>query len=1167
MTERAIDTYSLFLKKPKSLGANAIKKLRTFWNSKYNTNYTKITQFSSRLNKSIIETQKYLAENYNTFIENKKDARKSFLRQYNTQVKKSLVETNTPDYIQNKFNMKEKTFEFNSDPQTKVLLNLNKKYKTNVLTEFGQSNFELTKGLFLNTQKEIYNKLMNHTGDFNRILISAVGSDGERRTVSTKLSPVVGINEFYSKIDSVSQSASGASITDMTFTIQSRSSPVGAGLIDEADIPKFLIKRGIHIIREKENCWAYCFALADCKKNQDIKNLKKKDRYELWTKRALAIKKEMKIDNTSMSFVDAEIYANLRKRQVVILSELFQEIYKTENFYGDDIVYLYYDSNNKHYHFIEDVNSATNDMERNRTWCKCCNKSFLRINFALHKCKETVCGVCKVDFCDSNGLAKHFNKEWVSCNICNIWCANSCCLEKHSAICKGTVIKCNLCKKWVKNNHIEAHKCGEIFCGNCENYHFDKNHRCCIPVCEVSKKEHNNIWAYDFESCFDKNNTHIVNFAYCEQLNGDKFEMFENIEDCVKFMLKQKNITFVAHNGKAYDTWLIHKYIIKHTNKRPSNLILAGNKIMYMKIKSVRFIDSLNHIAQPLATFPDTFGLTEMKKGFFPYLFNVAENQNYIGNIPHIKFFSPNQMKAEKRAEFIAWYKEQGNVVYDFKKELREYCISDVRILKQALEIYIRDNLKENLINPLAHPTIASFDMKVFRTQHYNGNIAILKKEEYDFSKKGFFGGRTEVFNHKKDFDVESVRNGYYAVYQDICSLYPTVQFYDELPCGIPVMEINPEYKNIEEFLNNNFGYVECDVLCPQDPNIIPLLPERKDGKLMFDLAHKYNSIYTSVELKKAISLGYKITKIHKVLRFEKSTEIFKSYIRKFLKIKAEAGGYKGNNIDEYISKYLELGIVLEKDKIKSNKGLKLLAKNMLNNLWGKFGQKDEMPKTEYLDSSKWFRLLNRHKEGKVELKSETLIDEDTVYVQYIEKESDNTSLINTNVALAGFITAQARLRLYSQLEKIGRKRLLYCDTDSIVYIHDPTGYNIPKGDMLGEWEDETSSKEHPINPIIYWRALAPKSYGYKTMYGGEDVKCKGITLNFDNSRKFNHETLDKIITGKISSISTKKMEFVKDSKKGTITTKIVNKIISFDRTKAKSVIQDDYSTQPILAC
>ena len=46
--------------------------------------------------------------------------------------------------------------------------------------------------------------------------------------------------------------------------------------------------------------------------------------------------------------------------------------------------------------------------------------------------------------------------------------------------------------------------------------------------------------------------------------------------------------------------------------------IYNGTKIMYMEVEGVRFIDSLNFIAAPLSTFPKTFDLTELKKGY-PY--------------------------------------------------------------------------------------------------------------------------------------------------------------------------------------------------------------------------------------------------------------------------------------------------------------------------------------------------------------------------------------------------------------------------------------------------------------------------------------------------------------------------------------------------------------------
>ena len=45
-----------------------------------------------------------------------------------------------------------------------------------------------------------------------------------------------------------------------------------------------------------------------------------------------------------------------------------------------------------------------------------------------------------------------------------------------------------------------------------------------------------------------------------------------------------------------------------------------------------------------LACFPKTFGLTELKKGWFPHHFNTTANQTYVGKIPDKKFYDPDGM-------------------------------------------------------------------------------------------------------------------------------------------------------------------------------------------------------------------------------------------------------------------------------------------------------------------------------------------------------------------------------------------------------------------------------------------------------------------------------------------------------------------------------------------
>ena len=99
---------------------------------------------------------------------------------------------------------------------------------------------------------------------------------------------------------------------------------------------------------------------------------------------------------------------------------------------------------------------------------------------------------------------------------------------------------------------------------------------------------------------------------------------------------------------------------------------------MFMEIPelSIRFTDSLNFLQMPLKSFPKTFGMDELKKGYFPHYFNKECNKNYVGPMPSKKHYTYNQMKPDERSKFPKWYEERvsENYVFHFKKEILEYC-------------------------------------------------------------------------------------------------------------------------------------------------------------------------------------------------------------------------------------------------------------------------------------------------------------------------------------------------------------------------------------------------------------------------------------------------------------------------------------------------------------
>lgn len=85
-----------------------------------------------------------------------------------------------------------------------------------------------------------------------------------------------------------------------------------------------------------------------------------------------------------------------------------------------------------------------------------------------------------------------------------------------------------------------------------------------------------------------------------------------------------------------------------------------------------------------LAALPKAFGLTELKKGWFPHFFNTRENQKYVGPYPESKFYGVDFMSSKEREELLEWHQTKIDEQFNFRKEILDYCRSDVDILRQA---------------------------------------------------------------------------------------------------------------------------------------------------------------------------------------------------------------------------------------------------------------------------------------------------------------------------------------------------------------------------------------------------------------------------------------------------------------------------------------------------
>ena len=137
------------------------------------------------------------------------------------------------------------------------------------------------------------------------------------------------------------------------------------------------------------------------------------------------------------------------------------------------------------------------------------------------------------------------------------------------------------------------------------------------------------------------------------------------------------------------------------------------------------------------------------------------------------------------------------------------------------------------------------------------------------------------------------------------------------------------------------------------------------------------------------------------------------------------------------------------------------------------------------------------------------IISNDMIQLTWEDSEIMLKEDYQTNVFIAAFTTCWARLSLYSLLEMLDR-RVLYFDTDSVIFVG-RTGDNNPKtGSFLGELTNELKK---PGDYITEFVSGGPKNYAYKTFRGEQVCKVKGFSLNFANSQLLNFSSMLQLIS------------------------------------------------------
>ena len=363
------------------------------------------------------------------------------------------------------------------------------------------------------------------------------------------------------------------------------------------------------------------------------------------------------------------------------------------------------------------------------------------------------------------------------------------------------------------------------------------------------------------------------------------------------------------------------------------------------------------------------------------------------------------------------------------KKKI-EYCRRDTEIV--ARFVTSMDETYDS-IGAKLKMTIGSTTMDLFERIYYKRMKNPFTMDQIDFFHSGYYGGRTEIFYTKP------VKGPIF--YHDVNSLYPyCLRNFDYPSLDVFYNTLKPKWEL--------FGMADVAIVAPKGLNI-PYLPARHDNKLTFPLG-SWRGVYTYFEVREAKKLGYTVKKVYRAVEFPGTCAPFVEFVDDIYKARMKA-------------------------KSKKDEMLTLSYKLLMNNLYGKFAQRNEVTKMLPLDG--------------YDLKTGDVIFADLVLTKTKEEYTRYANCI-----WACYCTAYARHTLYQGLSSVQATPnaiLLYCDTDSILYR--TNGRQLfPDSGTLGQFKTETCPvcKKHYFD---YAHFKQPKLYTLCCDCGKKSYKAKGV--------------------------------------------------------------------------
>jgi hypothetical protein len=279
---------------------------------------------------------------------------------------------------------------------------------------------------------------------------------------------------------------------------------------------------------------------------------------------------------------------------------------------------------------------------------------------------------------------------------------------------------------------------------------------------------------------------------------------------------------------------------------------------------------------------------------------------------------------------------------------------------------------------------------------------------------------------------------------------------------------------------------------------------------------------------------GYVVEQVYELYEWDdrnRSSCHFAAYVNYFFQLKQEAEGWKklGASSDSpseeeqnqlVESLYIQNGNLakIRPHKVRKNAVLRSLAKLYLNSLWGKFAQKSAKTQHTTIYGTQQFLSLWNHKQVDQSSCKFREISPGVYKTSYNVKNEFISPVRHGNLFIAAKVTETARCVLHRKMLDVGPENIIYCDTDSIIFLYSSI-MGILTDVGLGKW-----TNEYPSHVIEHVYALAPKLYSLKLKLRNEDpyevFRAKGVQMTLVNQERMVFESVKPLIENIVKGIN-----------------------------------------------